>query len=131
MRRRSDRRGTRSGAYRSRFEATVASALERAGITVEYEPKASRLRYTTAHEYTPDFRLPNGVLIEVKGYFPAPDRAKLLAVWKANPVADIRLVFQRPSVPIYKGSKTTYAAWADKHGFPWATGGVPPEWAAE
>ena len=32
---------------------------------------------------------------------------------------------------IYKGSKTTYGAWADRHGFKWAEGSIPEEWYNE
>jgi len=51
------------------------------------------------------------------------------AVKAANPDLDIRFVFQTPYNKIYKGSKTTYAKWADKHGFPWcAFHSIPIEW---
>lgn len=45
--------------------------------------------------------------------------------------ADIRLVFSRPNNRLSKSSKTTYAQWAVKHGFPWAEGTVPASWIKE
>jgi len=41
---------------------------------------------------------------------------------------DIRFVFLRASNKIYKGSKTTYAAWCERHGFEWAEGSIPTDW---
>jgi hypothetical protein len=46
-----------------------------------------------------------------------------------NPDLDIRFVFQAPFNKIYKGSKTTYAKWAEKSGFPWCSyQSIPIEW---
>jgi hypothetical protein len=51
------------------------------------------------------------------------------AVKAANPDLDVRFVFQTPYNKIYKGSKTTYAKWAEKHGFLWcAFHSIPIEW---
>lgn len=113
--------------YRSRLEKRLARWLELNDHPFEYE--TLKLPYTIEAVYTPDFVLPNGVVLEAKGWFKPEDRRKMLAVKKANPDIDIRLVFENPNNPINKGSKTTYAAWADKHGFPWAAAtSIPNEW---
>ena len=53
----------------------------------------------------------------------------MLAVKRDNPDLDIRFVFQKPFLTIYKGSKTTYAQWCEKHGFPWCSFyDLPIEW---
>jgi hypothetical protein len=53
----------------------------------------------------------------------------MLAVRKAHPKLDIRLVFQQPHNTLTKASKTTYAAWAEKYNFLWAAShAIPPEW---
>jgi len=79
--------------------------------------------------YVPDFILPNGIYIEVKGYLRSEDRKKMILVKKQHPDIDLRLIFQRASNRIYKKSKTTYADWARKHGFIYADNGrVPREW---
>ena len=119
--------------YRSRLEERIADQLDDAGVSFGYENK--KLKYTIPARnatYTPDFDL-GPFLVEAKGYFrSAADRQKLVLVKKDNPEADLRLVFQKASNPIYKGSPTTYAKWAEDHGFLWADGGViPDEWIKE
>jgi hypothetical protein len=52
-------------------------------------------------------------------------------VKEANPELDIRLLFQTPNNKITKASKTTYADWADKHGYMWAAKEIPAEWLEE
>ena len=82
--------------------------------------------------YRPDFLLlQNGILIESKGYFLAEDRTKHLLVKEQHPNLDIRFVFARAKNPISPGSRTTYAAWCDKHGFRWANENIPEEWINE
>jgi len=71
----------------------------------------------------------NGVYVETKGHLTEEDRRKMKAVKAANPELDIRFVFQAPYNKIYKGSKTTYAKWCEKHGFKWAAfHSIPIEW---
>ncbi len=113
--------------YRSKLEERLARWLELNEHPFQYE--SLKLPYTIEAVYTPDFVLPNGVILEAKGWFRPEDRRKMLAVKKAHPELDIRLVFQNPNVPISKGSKTTYAMWAEKNGFPCAHGNaIPLEW---
>lgn len=113
--------------YRSRLEERLARWLELNGHKFEYE--TLRLPYTIEATYTPDFVLPNGVVLEAKGYFKPEDRRKMIAVKKQYPDLDIRLVFQQPYNTLTKTSKTTYGQWADKHGFLWAPAhDIPPEW---
>jgi hypothetical protein len=113
--------------YRSRLEERLARWLELNDHSFEYE--SLKLPYTLEAVYTPDFILPNGVIIEAKGYFKPEDRRKMLAVRKAHPDLDIRLVFQQPHNTLTKDSKTTYADWANKHKFLWAAShNIPPEW---
>ena len=114
--------------YKSAFEASVARHAAQHGIGFDYE--GVLIAYVTHHVYRPDFVLPSGVLVEVKGYFPAADRAKLLAIRAAHPELDIRLVFQNPRTKIAKGRETSYGTWASVNGFTWAALTIPPEWAA-
>jgi hypothetical protein len=118
------RKGTKTGEYRSKYEAKLAPALEAAGA--EYE--AEQLTYQLERVYKPDWRTKAGVIIEIKGYFPAEDRGKMRAVKAAHPGRDIRIVFQNANTKLTKKSKTTYAQWAEKHGFAWAHGEVPASW---
>ena len=113
--------------YRSGLEQKVAELLT--SLKVKYEYESKKLGYIIEREYIPDFILPNGVLLEVKGYLKGDDRRKMVAVKKAHPEADIRFVFQAPNNKIYKGSKTTYAKWCEKHDFPWCSyTKIPVDW---
>lgn len=94
-----------------------------------FQYETERVKYKVEHTYTPDFILANGIWLEAKGYFTGKDRSKMLAVKKQNPEVDIRLVFQAPYNYLSKRSKTTYAKWADKHGFLWCRETqIPKEW---
>ena len=113
--------------FRSGLEEKVADLLEGLGVSYQYE--SEKLSYTIEHNYTPDFVLPNYVYLETKGYWDAADRRKVLAVKRANPDIDLRMVFQSPFNKISKKSKTTYAKWCDKHDIPWtAYHNIPLEW---
>ena len=113
--------------FRSGLEEQVAKLLEGLGVTYEYE--STRVPYTIQHHYSPDFVLPNHVLLETKGYWDAKDRRKILAVKKDNPYLDLRMVFQSPYNKINKNSKTTYAKWCEKHDIPWTSyHNIPLEW---
>lgn len=97
-------------------------AAEYESTTIRYEKPAKSSRYT------PDFVLPNKIIIESKGRFLTADRQKHLLIKQQHPQLDIRFVFQRSANPIAKGSKTTYAAWCLKHGFLFADKRIPEEW---
>lgn len=114
---------------RSGLENEIASQLEAAGVPYEYEKE--RLSYTKKHVYIPDFILANGIIIEGKGRFTSADRSKMLAVKAEHPERDIRFVFSRSSTKIRKGSKTSYADWCEKSGFPFADKIIPLSWLKE
>lgn len=123
--------GLRNG-FRSGLEEMNARFLESQGVVVSFE--TLKIPYTvpeTRRTYTPDFPLPNGIIVETKGKLEPKDRAKHLFIKLQHPELDIRFVFQRPYDRITKTSKTTYAAWADKHGFRWAAKIIPADWLKE
>jgi hypothetical protein len=116
------------------LEERVAEQLEAAGCPFDYETE--KLKYTVPARnatYTPDFILDKKIYIETKGWLrSASERQKMVLVKQAHPDKDIRLVFQNAQNKIYKGSPTTYAKWAEDHGFPWADHGkIPEEWIKE
>lgn len=118
--------------FRSGLEEINAKHLESLGVPVLFETRI--VEYTvpeTVRRYHVDFELPNGILIETKGKFEPVDRAKHLFIKSQHPELDVRFVFQKPKTPINKGSRTTYADWADKHGFKWATKLIPESWVRE
>ena len=78
--------------------------------------------------YTPDFFLPNGIIIEVKGRLTTHDRKVLLGTRDNNPELDLRIIFDKNN-RLYKGAKTRYADWAGRKGFKYSLKGeVPKEW---
>lgn len=115
--------------FRSRYEETIYNNVLENGLTVEYEPYS--LQYLVKGNYYPDFILPNGVVVEAKGYFDSRARAKMIAVKKFNPDLDIRFTFMNSKTKVRKGSKLSYADWCNKYGFPFADGNIPLEWFKE
>lgn len=119
--------------FRSGLEKRIADDLTEKGVPFDYEKL--KISYTVPERqatYTPDFViLSNGIIVESKGIFDAEDRQKHLLIKQQQPHLDIRLVFSRANAPIYKGSPTTHAAWAAKHGFQWAEKLIPQEWLDE
>lgn len=118
--------------FRSGLEERNAKHLEALGQPVHFE--TFKLKYVipqSTHTYTVDFRLVNGILVETKGIWDATDRAKHLFVRTQYPDLDIRIVFSRAASPLYKGSRTTLAGWATKHGFTFAEKLIPEAWVHE
>ena len=87
-----------------------------------------KLKYEQPHTYTPDFILPNGIIIEAKGYWLPSDRTKHKYVRQSNPQYDIRFCFQNAYNRLSKKSKTTYAEYCDKNGYLWCHKKIPEEW---
>ena len=117
--------------YRSGLEEKLALQLQEAGVNYEYESFKIAYELSEIRKYTPDFRLPNGIIIESKGLFKTEDRKKHLLIQKQHPEYDIRFVFSNARAKLNKGSKTTYADWADKHGFKWSDKVIPDDWINE
>ena len=118
--------------YRSGLEEHVADQLDQLGVQFEYETMVIKyIRPQKTHRYTPDFILPNGIIIETKGRFLTKDRQKHLLIKKQNPDLDIRFVFSNPNQKISKTSKTTYAKWCNTNGFIYAKETIPTTWIKE
>ena len=127
------RRGQLQG-YLSGLESAVGSQLNSAKIVWEYEPE--RIPYVPKNRtYTPDFvlttRSGGKIYIETKGRFLASDRSKHLLLKQQYPDLDLRFVFNNPNQKLYKGAKTTYGEWCEKHGFSFSKTSIPPEWIKE
>ncbi len=115
--------------YRSGLEEKVSAELKEKNVHFEYETK--KIEYTVPEKkskYTPDFILPNGIIVETKGRFVSADMKKHLLVKEQHPELDIRFLFQNSKNKIRKGSKTTYADWCIKHGFLFADKTIPEDW---
>ena len=119
--------------YRSGLEQINAKHLEIEGVPYEYEVlRIPFLQPAKIRQYTPDFLLlRNGILVETKGVFATEDRQKHILIKEQHPLIDLRFVFSNPRSKIYKGSTTTHAMWAEKHGFLWAAKLIPQQWIDE
>lgn len=121
-----------SAGYRSGLEEVLADQIAKNGIDVSYE--TFKIPYTepeVIRKYTPDYALPNGIIIESKGRFVAADRKKHLHIKQQHPEADIRFVFSNSRAKLNKGSKTTYADWCQKHGYQFSDKLIPDDWFNE
>lgn len=125
------KRGVLHG-YRSGLEEKIAAEIEARGIPVSFEtfsiPYTPPLKTRT---YTPDFPLPNGIIIESKGRFLTEDRQKHKFIKAEHPDLDIRFVFSNARAKLSKASKTTYAMWCEQYGFLYADKSIPDEWFDE
>lgn len=111
------------GMIKSRFNIFPGQQIYES-VTMPYE-------YVKYDVYRPDFIIEEkAMMLEVKGYFPSDVRTKMRIIKECYPDLDIRFVFDHPTNKIGGKSNTTYAEWAEKHGFPWcATKDFPPkEW---
>ncbi len=89
---------------------------------------------------TKDLSYLNFIYLECKGgpnprmHNPGLDlatRKKMILVKEQHSGIDIRFVFENPNLKLRKGSKTTYAMWAEKNGFKWCGPIIPKEWFLE
>jgi hypothetical protein len=118
--------------FRSGLEDDVAKMLTEAGVPFTYEEtKIKYIKPASEHQYTPDFVLDNGIIVETKGRFLVADRKKHLLIKRQHPELDIRLVFSNSKQKLAKGSRTTYAAWCEKNGFLYADKAIPQHWINE
>lgn len=123
--------GTALG-FRSGLEEKIAAQLRLAGIVVQYESVTIPFSQPEKpRKYTPDFPLPNGIIVETKGRFVTADRHKHLLVQAQHPDLDIRFVFSNSRSRISKQSKTTYALWCKTNGFQFADKSIPAAWLTE
>lgn len=122
---------------RSGLEDRIEASLQARGVDYVYEELVLEwLPSVKPRRYTPDFvittRSGKEIVVEVKGYWDLEDRKKMKDVVEQHPDLDIRMVFQRASTKIRRGSPTSYADWCDKHlGIPWAEGDIPDAWLEE
>jgi hypothetical protein len=129
--------------YRSKLEARIALTLPKGSTyectTLKYRKRTRRkmvcqtcggeeiLQYA---DYLTDFRLPNGIYLEVKGWFKPNDRTKMESVIACNPEVDIRMVLQTDSWTT-KLKKQRYSDWCNKRKIKYCIGTVPKEWMNE
>lgn len=118
----------KSGIEESTFDDLLR--LDKKGkFRAEYE--SEKLKYTIEGTYKPDFVITfedgTKLYIETKGYLDDAARRKMVAVRKANPELDIRILFVKDNL-IRKNAKSKYSHWAERVGFPYAFKKIPLEW---
>jgi len=102
---------------RSGLEKAFANILIANDIPFSYE--STTLPYTvpvSTHKYLVDWTI-KGAYVETKGRLTGEDRKKMLLVKEQHPDKLIVFVFSNKNKKLYKNSKTSYAAWCEKHGF--------------
>lgn len=107
---------------RSRLELRFEDIL--LANKAEYEYEVTKIPYIvpeSKHNYTVDWTLLNGLLIETKGYLSDhQERYKYVLIKQQYPDLDLRFVFDNPN-KLCGGTKYTHAKWADKFGFKWCS----------
>jgi hypothetical protein len=63
--------------------------------------------------------------------FDNEDRRRHLAIQKQHPELDIRFVFSNAQAKLYKGAKSRYCNWCEKHNFKWSHRVIPLDWLLE
>jgi len=118
---------------KSSLERNVYKDLQalkgRSKLKISYE--SDKIPYYIERKYVPDFTVEfkDGriLYIEAKGWLRSEDRSKMIAVKRANPDLDIRILFQNDN-KLNKNSKSRYSDWANKNGFPFAFKNIPEDW---
>lgn len=123
----------RTDGKRSGLESAVAADLSSKGVEFKGEKDLKAIEYTNTKvkKYHPDFELPNGIIIETKGWWKTCDRTKHLCIKYQHPELDIRFVFSNSKSKLNAKSKTTYAMFCEKNGFKYADKLVPKSWLLE
>ena len=108
--------------FKSKLEEKVWVTLLKEYPEVAYEP--TRIKFTQPPQeraYIPDFKtdLNKEIYLEAKGLLDRDTRKKMIWFKESNPAVRVILLFQNASNKIYKGSKTTYAMWAEANNFEW------------
>ena len=84
-----------SNNYRSGLEKRIAELLLSKNVPVRYEEYKVVYKIPERQaSYTPDFILPNGDILEGKGYFSVGDRSKMLNIIRSRPDLVIKMAFQ-------------------------------------
>lgn len=123
--------GKRKGKYKSGLEREFAALANNQGLKFEYEPTS--FPYSRPSHYIPDWKIAENVYIETKGWLAPFQRANLIAFKEQYPQVRILLLFGNADNRLNARSKTTYAQWAERHGFEWADfrDGIPAQWWAK
>ena len=121
----------RKHGYRSGLEYKVSQYLDNLYIKYKYESMKIEWEDLAYRTYTPDFILPNNIIIETKGMFTTADRRKHLCIKRQHPELDIRFVFENSRRKLSKGAKSTYGEWCIKYNYLYYDRIIPEDWLKE
>jgi len=108
--------------FKSKLEEKVWNTLVKEYPSVEYEPtKIKYIQPVQDRTYTPDFKTDASkeIYLEAKGLLDLETRKKMIWFRDCNPHVRIIMLFQNASNKLHRGSKTTYAMWAEANNFEW------------
>lgn len=74
-------------------------------LVIPYDPPA------VTRKYTPDFPLPNGIIVETKGRFTTEDRQKHKHIKAQHPELDIRFVFSDSKAKLTSQKNKEFVKW--------------------
>ena len=105
---------------RSKLEENFEKLLNEYKFSYEYETTViPYIVPESKHKYTVDWTLPNGILVETKGYLSdLVERTKYILIKKQYPELDLRFVFANPA-KLCGGMKKKHWQWAEEQGFLW------------
>ena len=109
--------------FRSGLEKEIASQLCQQRIKFEYETLTVKYSKPTS-KYTPDFILPNGIIIEAKGQFVSSDRSKHKLIKEQHPDLDIRFVLATQEQESERKAKQLMPC-GDRFGFNFSDVSIP------
>ena len=121
----------RAKGFRSGLEQIIAKQIKQARHKLRYETIKIKWVDFAIRSYTPDFVLDNGIIIEVKGFWPTADRRKHAEIQQQHSDLDIRLVFENSGRKIRKGSATSYGKWCEKKNIQYCDRVIPQAWLKE
>lgn len=103
---------------RSKLEERLERIFLDNSISYQYEgDKINYLVPESKHTYLVDWTLPNGLLLESKGYLSdLTERNKYILIKKQHPNIDLRFIFADPEKKC-GGVKMTHKEYAVKNGF--------------
>ena len=115
--------------YRSKFEKTVVTGLQKKKIKYKYEEYVVKFTQPSiSRTYLPDLYFPKtDIFVELKGVLKLEDRKKHLWIQEQTDY-DIRFCFMNANNKIRKGSKTKYSDWCEANNFIWCDKEIPLDW---
>ena len=95
--------------FRSSWEANYARILNHLGVSWEYEPETFQIGDTET--YTPDFKLGDGTLIEIKGWWTEAGKRKINLFQAHYPDARLQIIERKEYIALTKQFRSKIKNW--------------------